>query len=70
MLRVLTDRGTEYCGNVEGHDYQLNLAVNQIEHTRTKAQSPQTNGIYERFHMTEFQEFYQVTFRNKLYQSL
>lgn len=45
MLRILTDRGTEYCGKVEQHDYQLYLAINDIEHTRTKAMSPQTNGI-------------------------
>jgi len=45
VLRILTDRGTEYCGNAERHDYQLYLAVNDIDHTRTKAKSPQTNGI-------------------------
>lgn len=67
MLRILTDRGTEYCGKVEQHDYQLYLAMNDIEHTKTKAASPQTNGICERFHKTILQEFYQVTFRKKLY---
>lgn len=67
MLRILTDRGTEYCGKAEQHDYQLYLALNDIEHTKTKAQSPQTNGICERFHKTILQEFYQVTFRKKLY---
>ena len=67
MLRILTDRGTEYCGRVEQHDYQLYLAINNIDHTKTKAQSPQTNGICERFHKTILQEFYQVTFRKKLY---
>lgn len=70
MLRILTDRGTEYCGKVEQHDYQLYLAINDIDHTKTKAMSPQTNGIYERFHKTILQEFYQVTFRKKLYSSL
>lgn len=67
MLRILTDRGTEYCGKVEQHDFQLYLAINDIDHTRTKAMSPQTNGICERFHKTILQEFYQVTFRKKLY---
>lgn len=67
MLRILTDRGTEYCVKVEQHDYQLYLAMNDIEHTRTKARSPQTNGIGERFHKTIFNEFYQITFRKKLY---
>ena len=70
MLRILTDRGTEYCGKVESHDYQLYLALNDIEHTKTKARTPQTNGICERFHKTILQEFYQVTFRKKVYGDL
>jgi transposase InsO family protein len=70
LLRILTDRGTEYCGKIEQHDYQLYLAVNDIDHTRTKAQSPQTNGICERFHKTILNEFYQVAFRKKIYTTL
>jgi len=70
MLRILTDRGTEYCGKVEQHDYELYLAINDIDHTKTKAASPQTNGICERFHKTILQEFYQITFRKKLYSTL
>ena len=70
VLRILTDRGTEYCGKLEQHDFQLYLAMNDIEHTRTKAASPQTNGICERFHKTILQEFYQVTFRKKIYLSM
>ena len=45
VLRILTDRGTEYCGRADRHDYQLFLAINDIEHTKTKVKSPQTNGI-------------------------
>jgi len=67
MLRILTDRGTEYCGKAEQHPFQLYLYANDIEHTKTKARSPQTNGICERFHKTILDEFYQVTFRKKLY---
>lgn len=67
MLRILTDRGTEYCGKLEQHDYQLYLAINDIDHTKTKAKSPQTNGIVERFHRTIIEEFYQVAFRKKIY---
>lgn len=70
LLRVLTDRGTEYCGKAETHDYQLYLAINDIDHTKTKARSPQTNGICERFHKTILQEFFQVTFRKKIYQNI
>ena len=55
---------------MDQHDYQLYLAINDIDHTKTKAQSPQTNGICERFHKTILQEFYQVTFRKKLYVTL
>lgn len=70
MLRILTDRGTEYCGRVDQHDYQLYLAINDIDHTKTKAMSPQTNGICERFHKTILNEFYQITFRKKLYENM
>lgn len=70
ILRVLTDRGTEYCGKVENHAYQLYLATENIDHSRTKAYSPQTNGIVERFHKTMKNEFYDVVFRKKLYRSL
>jgi transposase InsO family protein len=70
LLRILTDRGTEYCGKAEHHDYQLYLALNDIDHTKTKVRSPQTNGICERFHKTILQEFYQVTFRKKVYSDL
>lgn len=70
MLRILTDRGTEYCGKVEQHDYELYLGLNDIIHTKTKAYSPQTNGICERFHQTILEEFYKIAFRKKVYQSL
>lgn len=69
-LRVLTDRGTEYCGKIESHDYQLYLAIEDIDHTKTKVRSPQTNGICERFHRTIQNEFYAVAFRKKIYSTL
>jgi transposase InsO family protein len=70
LLRILTDRGTEYCGQREHHEYQLYLAVENIDHSRTKAKSPQTNGICKRFHRTLQDEFYSVAFRKRLYSSL
>src|SRR5579859_7852048 len=70
LCRVLTDRGTEYCGNPEHHDYELYLAVEDIDHTRTKTKRPQTNGICERFHKTVLDEFYRVAFRKKLYRTI
>lgn len=70
ILRILTDRGTEYCGKSDSHDYQLFLAIHNIDHTKTKAQHPQTNGICERFHKTILNEFYQIAFRKKIFGSL
>ncbi len=70
LLRILTDRGTEYCGNREHHEYQLYLTIEDIDHSRTKARSPQTNGICERFHKTVQDEFYAIAFRKKMYAGL
>ena len=70
LLRMLTDRGSEYCGKQEHHEYQLYLAVEDIDHTRTKAKSPQTNGICERFNKTLLDEFYRVAFRRKVYNTI
>jgi len=70
LLRILTDRGSEYCGNPERHEYQLYLALEDIDHTKTKTKSPQTNGICERFHKTVLDEFYRVAFRKRIYRSL
>jgi len=70
LLRILTDRGTEYCGAREHHEYELYLALEDIDHSKTKAKSPQTNGICERFHRTMQEEFYAVAFRKKIYHTL
>lgn len=70
LLRVLTDRGSEYCGSIEHHEYQLYLALEDIDHSKTKARHPQTNGICERFHRTMKDEFYSIAFRKKIYRTL
>lgn len=70
LLRILTDRGTEYNGSIENHEYQLYLAIEDIDHSKTKARHPQTNGICERFHRTIKEEFYDIAFRKKVYRSL
>jgi len=86
LLRILTDRGSEYCGNREHHEYALYLDLENIEHTRTQVKSPQTNGISatapcvalprasvhscERFHQTIQNEFYANAFRRKVYHHL
>src|SRR3712207_3921780 len=70
LSRVLTDRGTEYCGSPERHEYELYLAVEDVDHSRTKTKSPQTNGIVERLHKTVLDEFYRVAFRKRIYGSI
>jgi len=70
LMRILTDRGTEYCGAREYHEYQLYLTIEDIDHSKTKAKSPQTNGICERFHKTIQDEFYSTAFRKKVYNSI
>lgn len=70
VLRILIDRATEYCGRVDKRDFQLFLAINDIDHTKTKVKSPQTNGICKRFHKTILQEFYQVAFRKKVFENI
>jgi len=70
VIRTLTDRGSEYCGTRENHAYQLFLYLNDIEHTKTKARNPQTNGCTERFNQTLLDEFYKVSFRKTRYTTL
>jgi len=70
LQRILTDRRTEFCGAPERHEYEPYLAVEDIDHTRTKTKSPQTNGICERFQKTLLDEFYRVAFRKKIYRTL
>lgn len=70
VLRILTDRGTEFCGRLDKHPYQLYLQLHEIEHTRTKARHPQTNGICERFHKTVLDEFYKPAFRKKIFTAI
>lgn len=70
ILRILTDRGTEFCGAMDKHPYEIFLQYHEIEHTKTRARRPQSNGICEAFHKTVLNEFYRVTFRKKIYQDL
>ena len=45
---MLTDRGSEYCGNPEHHEYELYLAVEDIDHSRTKTKGPQTTDVIDK----------------------
>ncbi len=67
---MLTDRGTEFNGRPENHEYELYLQLENIDHSKTKVRHPQSNGICERLHRTMQDDFYAVTFRRKLYQNL
>jgi hypothetical protein len=70
LLRILTDRGTEYKGKPEHHEYELYLQIEGIEHSKTQVRHPQSNGICERLHRTMQEEFYAVAFRKKLYDNM
>ena len=70
LLRILTDRGTEFKGKLEHHEYELYLHIEGIDHSKTQVKHPQSNGICERFHRTIQEEFYAVAFRKKLYDNL
>jgi hypothetical protein len=70
LIRVLTDRGTEYCGDVQKHPYELYFAIEDIDHARTKARSPQTSGIVERLHKTMLNEFYRTAFCKNIYRTI
>ena len=70
LLRILTDRGTEFNGRPENHEYELYLQIENIDHSKTKVRHPQSNGICERLHRTMQDEFYAITFRKKLYTDL
>ena len=66
---VLTDNGREFCGT-ERHPYELYLALNDIEHRRTKVRSPRTNGFVERFNGTVLEEFFRPVMHAKLFESV
>lgn len=70
LIRMLTDRGTKFCGNWENHEYELYLIVEDIDHSKIKAKKTQTNGICERFNKTVRNEFYAIAFRKKIYNAI
>ena len=45
LSRLLTDRGTEFCGT-QSHEYELYLAVEDIDHSRTKTKSPHKQMVF------------------------
>lgn len=69
IAAVLTDNGREFCGT-ERHPYELYLALNDIEHRKTKVGRPRTNGFVERFNGTVLEEFFKPSMRETFYDSV
>ena len=69
QIRILTDRRTEYSGKPETHDYQLYLALNELNIVgpRPITRKPMAS---RSLHKTILQDFYQVAFRRKIYRSI
>ena len=70
LLRMLTDKGTEYCGKKTTHAYQDYLNQKGIKHIKTKTCSLQATEIFEHFHKIIKHECYDVLFRRNIYRRL
>jgi len=66
---ALTDNGREYCER-DSHPYELYLALNAIEHRKTRVGRPQSNGFVEHFNRTALDDFFRKAFRQKFYASV
>jgi len=51
LERVLTDRGTEYCGGPERHEFELYLAVENIDHPRVNYQAWDLTACQAKFYL-------------------
>jgi transposase InsO family protein len=70
LIQITTDRGSEYCGNVKRHPYQLYLPAENIRHVSTTHSSPQHNRVCTAFHQAMSEEFYQTVLHENRYYSL
>ena len=67
---MLTDRGTEFCGT-RSHEYELYLAVEDIDHTPHQGQEPADEWNLRALSQAPCSdEFYRVAFRKKIYRSI
>jgi transposase InsO family protein len=64
---ILSDNGREFCGREESHPYELLLAMEGIEHRRTRVRSPRTNGFVERMNRTLLDECFRIAGRTTWY---
>ncbi len=55
-------RGCRSCPNCVATCLPTAQVPKDIDHSKTRARNPQTNGICERFHKTVQDEFYAVVF--------
>jgi len=69
---VLTDNGKEFTTHHKSKDHSFERLVHElaIKHRLTKVRHPWTNGACERLNRTLLEEFYQVSFRTKIYKSV
>jgi transposase InsO family protein len=69
---VLTDNGLEFTTHHTSKNHSFERLVRElaIKHRLTKVRHPWTNGACERLNRTLLEEFYQVAFRTKIYQSV
>ena len=70
LRRVLTDRGTEFCGYVDCHPYEQFLWSCDIEHSWTHGSNCQSNHVCRAFHARIYREFYRDSFLSHDYRSL
>jgi transposase len=72
ISRILTDNGLEFTVHHQSkkHPFEDLLKFYKIKHKYTKVRHPWTNGCVEKLNQTIYHEFYQVTFRRKIYQTL
>ena len=69
VTAVLTDNGRACCGT-PAHPYEVYLALNGVEHRRTKVRSPKTNGFVERFQRTAKEECFEIALRETFYETV
>ncbi len=69
---VLTDNGLEFTTHHTSKNHSFERLVHElnIKHRLTKVRHPWTNGACERLNRTLLEEFYEVAFRTKIYQSV
>ena len=68
---VLTDNGLEFTTHhaSKNHSFERLLSELNVRHRLTKVRHPWTNGACERLNRTILEEFYQLAFRTRIYET-